>query len=290
MTGRMMEALEKEMLEVKPDMVLVYGDTNSTLAGALAAAKLHIPVAHVEAGLRSWNRAMPEEINRVLTDHVAQMLFCPTKAAVENLWKEGMGMGVHLTGDVMYDAALHFREKAEKESGILLSLGLQNGKYALATIHRAENTDDETRLRAIAGSMAALSASLPVVFPAHPRTRNRLAAMGLANQLGRTIMINPVGYLDMIKLESSARLIVTDSGGVQKEAYFFQKPCITLRTETEWVETVATGWNRLSGVESGEFMTAVGTALSSKPEWEPIYGEGNASSVIAGLLAAYKVK
>jgi UDP-GlcNAc3NAcA epimerase len=290
MTGRMLEALEREMLAVQPDMALVYGDTNSTLAGALAAAKLNIPLAHVEAGLRSWNRAMPEEINRVLTDHMADLLFCPTAAAVENLAREGIGRGVHLVGDVMYDAALHYREKAKKASDVMLTLGLKESEFALATIHRAENTDDERRLKQIAGSLAALAGAMPVVFPVHPRTRARLAAMGLSGALGKTILVDPVGYLDMIALESSARLVVTDSGGVQKEAYFFQKPCVTLRQETEWVETVACGWNRLSEPESGAFMTAVESALSARLEWAPIYGDGNAAGRIAGLLAKFRAK
>jgi len=287
MTGRMMEMIEKDLIAHRPNIALVYGDTNSTLAGALAAAKLGIAVAHVEAGLRSWNRAMPEEINRVLTDHLADLLFCPTQASVANLKNEGITKGAHLTGDVMYDSALYYLGRANKTSSILRRLGLQAGQFALATIHRAENTDDEGRLRAIASSLSALAGSMPLVFAAHPRTRARINAMGIDGILGKTMVIDPAPYLDMIMLESSSRLIITDSGGVQKEAYFFRKPCVTLRNETEWVETVSSGWNRLCSPEPEEFMAKAAEALRQNVEWAPFYGEGNSAGVIAGILAAH---
>jgi UDP-GlcNAc3NAcA epimerase len=245
MTGRMLERIEDVLLEEKPDRVLVYGDTNSTLAGALAAAKLHIPVAHVEAGLRSFNRRMPEEINRVLTDHVADLLFTPTDTASANLRQEGIAdERIHQVGDVMYDAALHYGALADERSTVLDRLGVTRGQYVLATVHRAENTDDESRLRAIFGGLQQVAAELDVILPLHPRTRGRLSDAGIRTN-GRLRMIDPVGYLDMIALEKNARVIATDSGGVQKEAFFFRVPCVTLRDETEWVETVELGWNVL---------------------------------------------
>jgi UDP-GlcNAc3NAcA epimerase len=246
-TGRMLETLERVLLKEKPDWVLVYGDTNSTLAGALAAVKLHIPVAHVEAGLRSFNRRMPEEINRVLTDHASDLLFAPTQAAVENLRREGISEErIHLVGDVMYDAALYYGEKARRESRILERLKLKSKEYVLATVHRAENTENPSRLRAIAEGLCEVSKEISVVFPAHPRTRKALERYGLLWEVeARLILIEPVGYLDMVMLEQNARLIATDSGGVQKEAFFYRVPCVTLRTETEWVELVELGWNRL---------------------------------------------
>src|SRR5687767_11661717 len=247
-TGKMLEMIEAAFQKEKPNVVLVYGDTNSTLAGALAAAKLHIPVAHVEAGLRSFNRRMPEEINRVLTDHASSALFAPTQAAVEHLAAEGVPADrVHLVGDVMYDAALAYARVAEAQSAILRSLGLAAGRYALATIHRAENTDDPRRLQQICRGLAETAAAMPVVFPVHPRTRAALkrADIALADRPGLTLC-DPVGYLDMTMLEKSAALIVTDSGGVQKEAYFHGVPCITVREETEWTELVDLGWNRIT--------------------------------------------
>ncbi|MBC7221581.1 UDP-N-acetylglucosamine 2-epimerase (non-hydrolyzing) [Candidatus Bipolaricaulota bacterium] len=248
-TGEMLKRVEDVLLKEKPDLVMVYGDTNSTLAGALAAAKLHIPVAHVEAGLRSFNRRMPEEINRVLTDHLSDLLFCPTQTAVENLKREGITEGVHLVGDVMYDAVLQYAELAEAKSEILGRLALKPRSYALATVHRAENTDDPVRLKGIFQGLAALAQEgLPVVVPLHPRTRNALSSLSISQSLPRDLLIiEPVSYLDMLILEKNARVILTDSGGVQKEAFFFRVPCVTLREETEWVETVETGWNTLVG-------------------------------------------
>lgn len=294
-TGRMLERIEEVLLKEKPDWVLVYGDTNSTLAGALGAAKVHIPVAHVEAGLRSFNRRMPEEINRVLTDHLAELLFAPTETAVENLLREGIAAEkIHLVGDVMYDAALYYGAIAEKKSSILNKLGLKPREYILATVHRAENTDDPARLEAIFGGLqlAAAESGLRVVIPLHPRTKAALGERRVSGVsgilgtactarggeqrgggkhcgllagvfedaawdkeqeskaertafLGNLLVIEPVGYLDMLMLEKNARLIATDSGGVQKEAFFFRVPCVTLREETEWVELVKEGWNQL---------------------------------------------
>jgi len=244
-TGRMLEAIEEVLLREKPDWVLVYGDTNSTLAGALAAVKLHIPVAHIEAGLRSFNRRMPEEINRVLTDHASDILFAPTKAAVENLRREGISEEqIQLVGDVMYDAALYYGKKAECQSQSLNRLGLKPKEYILATIHRAENTDDPRRLRAIFEGLAEVDQEMKVVLPLHPRTRVVLVEVGLYDKVARSVcLIEPVGYLDMVMLEKNARAIATDSGGVQKEAFFHRVPCLTLREETEWVELVDLGWN-----------------------------------------------
>ena len=283
-TGRMLEAIERVLLDEKPDWVLVYGDTDSTLAGALAAAKLHIPVAHVEAGLRSFNRRMPEEINRVLTDHVSDLLFAPTETAVQNLLREGISSDkVHLVGDVMYDAALYYGEKAEQKSQILPRLGLRPKEYVLATLHRAENTDDPMRLRVILEALAQVHQEMPVVFPVHPRTRKRAEAFGLASLLNHVMAIEPVGYLDMLMLEKNARLIATDSGGVQKEAFFYRVPCVTLREETEWVELVELGWNQLCPPRD---IFSVKRCLLK--QWSGVkhnpYGDGNAADKIVLLL------
>lgn len=282
-TGRMIEAIEKVLLDTRPDWVLVYGDTDSTLAGAVAAVKLHIPVAHVEAGLRSFNRRMPEEINRVLTDHAASLLFAPTETAVEHLSREGIsGASVHMVGDVMYDAALFYGEKAERTSSILVRLNLALGQYALATIHRAENTDNRQRLAAILEGFSGFDSE--IVLPLHPRTRGRLATLGLALP-GNVRAIDPVGYLDMVMLEKSAALIATDSGGVQKEAFFYRVPCVTLRDETEWSELVAGGWNRLAPPTCGsDISLAMKEALGSKGLEISPYGDGNAASHIANSL------
>jgi UDP-GlcNAc3NAcA epimerase len=246
MTGRMLEAVEGVLLDTAPDAVLVYGDTNSTMAGALAAVKLHIPVAHVEAGLRSFNRRMPEETNRVVTDHVATWLFAPTATAVENLRREGIaGSQVVRVGDVMYDAALVFGARADARSTAVRDLGLAREEFVLATVHRAENTDDGTRLRAIIDGLRVVAGELPVVLPVHPRTADAMRKASIDAESAGLRLVPPVGYLDMLALERAARLIVTDSGGVQKEAFFYEIPCVTLREETEWVELVELGWNRL---------------------------------------------
>ncbi|HEX7400538.1 MAG TPA: UDP-N-acetylglucosamine 2-epimerase (non-hydrolyzing), partial [candidate division Zixibacteria bacterium] len=243
-TGRMMEGIERILLSEKPNLVIVYGDTNSTLAGALAAAKLNIPVAHVEAGLRSYRKSMPEEINRVLTDHVSTLLFCPTPTSVKNLKKEGITKGVHLVGDVMYDSLLDHLKVAEKKSRIMRKLNLRKKEFYLLTIHRAENTDIKENLKKVTQIIAHLDKK--VVFPIHPRTRNKLGEFKLLSRLlslSNLILIDPVSYLDMLILEKNAGFILTDSGGVQKEAFFLRIPCLTLRDETEWVETLESGWN-----------------------------------------------
>jgi UDP-GlcNAc3NAcA epimerase len=289
-TGEMLARIEELLVEQVPDRVLVYGDTNSTLAGALAAAKLHIPVAHVEAGLRSFNRAMPEEINRIVADHVADLLFAPTVAAVDNLQREGIrANSVHLVGDVMYDAALYHAGKAQAQSRILDRLGIERGKYVLATVHRAENTDRPERLEAIFSALKDLAAEIHVVLPLHPRTRKALGAGARPASAAALHLIEPVGYLDMTMLERNARLIVTDSGGVQKEAYFHGVPCATLRTETEWVELVASGWNRLiAPLSARAVLKGLRETLGAgRPSAHvDLYGSGRAAQAIATALAA----
>ncbi|MEM2001807.1 MAG: UDP-N-acetylglucosamine 2-epimerase (non-hydrolyzing) [Candidatus Methanomethylicaceae archaeon] len=282
-TGQMLIRIEEVLLREKPDWVLVYGDTNSTLAGALAAAKLHIPVAHVEAGLRSFNRRMAEEINRVLTDHISDLLFCPTQTAVENLRREGITQGVYLVGDVMYDAALQYLALAEQKSRILERLGLRPKEYALATVHRAENADDPQRLRAIfAGLEAIAQTGLPVILPLHPRTRKQAEALGLSPNGVR--VLEPVSYLDMLLLEKNARVILTDSGGVQKEAFFFRVPCVTLREETEWVETVEAGWNVVVGANRERIVGAVNRGSLGQRTQADIFGYGRAAERIVEVL------
>lgn len=282
-TGRMIEGIEQVLMAEQPDWVLVYGDTDSTLAGALAAVKLHIPVAHVEAGLRSFNRRMPEEINRVLTDHAASLLFAPTQAAVQHLATEGItGRSVQCVGDVMYDTALYYGQRAQDRSDVLERLGLQSKAYTLATIHRAENTDDPARLGAIFSGFASFSGT--IVLPLHPRTRTRLESFGLTFP-PNVQLIDPVGYLDMVMLERNACLIATDSGGVQKEAFFHRVPCITLRDETEWMELVDAGWNRLATPINAEGVAAAMTsALDNQGNDIQPYGTGNAAELIAKTL------
>lgn len=289
-TGRMLEAVEAVLLEERPDLLLVYGDTNSTLAGALAATKLHIPVAHVEAGLRSFNRRMPEEVNRVLTDHIGMMLFAPTRTAMTNLAAEGIDENrSYLVGDVMFDAAVFYADKAERESTVLDELGLKEDEYILATAHRAENTDDPVRLDAIFTGLAEAASDLPIVMPLHPRTQAALRNDGtLGDALDRIHVIPPAGYLDMVTLESHARLIVTDSGGVQKEAFFYRVPCMTLREETEWVELVELGWNRLVAPTAPDVVRdGIKLALAAGPgrPGEP-YGDGHAAERIVRILHA----
>jgi len=290
-TGRMLEKIEGVLIKENPDVVLVYGDTNSTLAGALAASKLQIPVAHVEAGLRSFNKKMPEEINRIVADHVSDLLFAPTEAAVDNLIREGIPRErIFNVGDVMFDAALYYGEKAEKESNILEKLGLKPGKYILSTIHRAYNTDIEERLRAIFEGLSRVSREITGVLPLHPRTKAALIREGLYEYVSKNVkVIEPVGYIDMIKLEKNSRLIVTDSGGVQKEAFFYKVPCVTLREETEWVELVELGWNHLVPPVSGAFVEqGIKKALNSSCglDAQP-YGDGKSSEKIVGVLREY---
>ena len=284
-TGQMLIRIEEVLLSEKPDWVLVYGDTNSTLAGALAACKLHIPLAHVEAGLRSFNREMPEEHNRVLTDHCSDLLFCPTQAAVDNLAREGITQGVHLVGDTMYDAVLQFAEIARQRSTILQDLGLKPKGYLLTTVHRPYNTDDPERLRDILEAFVEIGEI--VVFPIHPRTRQRMAEFGLSNVKRKpwnVKLIEPVGYLDMLVLEQQAKLILTDSGGMQKEAYFFGVPCVTLRPETEWVETVAAGWNMVVGADRERIVEAVNGHVWPQEIPPAIFGDGQAARRIAKLI------
>jgi len=286
-TGEMLKRLEPIVNDEKPDLVLVYGDTNSTLAGALTASKLCVPLAHIEAGLRSFNRAMPEEVNRVLTDHVATLLFCPTVTAVTNLEREGIIENVWNMGDVMYDVAVQFSEKSKKKSTILTELGLQKKEYILATIHRAENTDNREFLTNIFQALGAMSEEMDVVVPLHPRTRKMLVSYGLAEEFHRIKFIQPVGFLDMIALESNAKMIATDSGGVQKEAYFHRIPCVTLRTETEWVETVEAKWNMLAGVDSvDQIRQVMRNSLTFSDQRSEIkdYGDGTAARKILQCL------
>ncbi|MDN7025472.1 UDP-N-acetylglucosamine 2-epimerase (non-hydrolyzing) [Methanoculleus sp. FWC-SCC1] len=286
-TGAMLAAIEDVLLKEKPDWVLVYGDTNSTLAGALAAAKLHIPVAHVEAGLRSFDRAMPEEINRVLTDHVSDLLFCPTETAVKNLAAEGITRGVHHVGDVMLDALLYNRTIAEERSQILATLDLTEKGYLVATVHRQSNTDDPRALGSIVDAFTALDE--PLVLPLHPRTAKYLREYNLYDRLAaapHVRIVEPLGYLDMLQLLAGARLVLTDSGGVQKEAYMLEVPCVTLRENTEWVETVEDGWNVLVGTDTAAITDAIrGFAPSGKQR--AAFGDGGASRRITEIVRDY---
>ncbi len=286
-TGRMLEAIEQVLLTERPDWTLVFGDTNSTLAGALAAAKLHVPVAHVEAGLRSHNRRMPEELNRILTDHASDLLLTPTKLAGANLQHEGIAeQRVIQVGDVMYDASLYYTRG--DTAGVLRAHDLEAGKYVLATVHRAENTDDRERLVAILSALNQLAVELPVLLPLHPRTRAVLGQLDAACH-DRLRIIAPVGYLEMLALEKHARLVATDSGGVQKEAYFFGVPCVTLRAETEWQELVDSGWNRLAPPGSCDAMLSTLRAAlqAQKGSAEQLYGAGDAAGRIVEALRTW---
>ncbi|KLK87734.1 UDP-N-acetylglucosamine 2-epimerase [Methanoculleus sediminis] len=285
-TGVMLGAIEDVLEREKPDVVLVYGDTNSTFAGALAAAKLHVPVAHVEAGLRSFDRRMPEELNRVLTDHASDLLFCPTKTAVANLAAEGLTRGVHLVGDVMVDAMNYNRSIAEERSRVLEEVGVGPGEYLVVTVHRPSNTDDREKMVAILGALG--EAGKPVVFPVHPRTWKCLTGYGLLTKMPENIrVVEPLGYLDMIRLTAHAEKILTDSGGVQKEAYMLGVPCITLRENTEWVETVETGWNVLVGAEKGRITDAI-RHFSPGVRQRNLFGDGNASVLIGKILTRHQ--
>ncbi len=280
-TGAMLSRLEELLLSVRPDAVLIYGDTNSTLAGALAASKLCLPVIHVEAGLRSFNRRMPEEVNRVVADHLSTLLLCPSETAVSNLASEGIRAGVHLVGDVMLDVLNWARDRARSAGAEALNrAGVAGRPYLLATVHRSENTDDPARLAGILRAFSAIDE--PIVFPIHPRARKALAAANCP--LGGNVrVVDPLGYLEMVAVAGSARLILTDSGGLQKEAYWLGVPCVTLRDETEWVETVQAGWNTLTGADSDRILHAARslTAPDSHPE---LYGDGSAASKCVDLL------
>lgn len=279
-TGRMLIDLEELYLKEKPDLILVYGDTNSTLAGALAASKLLIPIAHVEAGLRSFNMNMPEEQNRVLTDHISKYLFAPTETAIRNLKNENIINNVYNTGDVMFDAIKLFKEKALKTSSVLTKNDITPNDYILSTIHRAENTNDINRLKNI---ISALNESEKnIVLPLHPRTHKFIKDYGL-NINDNIKIIEPVGYLDMINLESNSQKIVTDSGGVQKEAYFMEKPCITMRDETEWIETVESGWNVIVGSNKTKILDAI-VNFNPTGKQEMVFGLGNAADIISEKL------
>jgi UDP-GlcNAc3NAcA epimerase len=283
-TGRMLEAIESVLEEERPDVVLVYGDTNSTLAGALAAAKLHIPVAHVEAGLRSFNRRMPEEVNRVLTDHISRWLFCPTDTAVANLKKEGIEQGVEAVGDVMYELVVRFGANGELPAG-WQELDIEPNGFVLATIHRAENTDDETRLRDILGALADIAADVPVMLPLHPRTQKLLPTIdvSLPEQLR---ILPPLSYKQMVAAEGAAALVVTDSGGVQKEAFWLGVPCVTARDETEWLETLEDDRNIVAGADRMGLVAAARRQLSRRRLTRPEVAEATAASTIIGILTA----
>jgi UDP-GlcNAc3NAcA epimerase len=278
-TAAIMVGLEKLMIQQQPDWVLVYGDTNSTLGAALAASKLNLPIAHVEAGLRSYNRTMPEEVNRVLTDHVSRLKLCPTQVAVDNLAREGITEGVVVTGDIMLDAVQRSLTIARQKSNILERF---KPPYLVVTLHRPANTDDVASLTEIMRALERLQ--LPVIFPIHPRTTNRLAEWGLS--VGSNVkLIEPLGYLDMLVLVEGAAAVITDSGGLQKEAYFLYAPCVTIRPETEWVETVASGWNRLCAPQQSDILAAVNDALVQRPAAHPdFYGDGSAAARIVEAL------
>jgi UDP-GlcNAc3NAcA epimerase len=285
-TGKMLEKIESVLTREEPDFCLVYGDTNSTLAGALAAVKLHIPVAHVEAGLRSFNRRMPEEINRIVTDHISDLLFCPTEKSIDNLSKEGISTGVHQVGDVMFDCVRFYTERSKAiERKTLQRLDIRPRSYYLATVHRAENTDHKMRLTHIFEALDEIATKdCPVVLPLHPRTVKyaQKHTLKLANGVRA---VQPVSYLEMVVLENNARLILTDSGGVQKEAYWFGVPCITLRDETEWTETVESGWNILTGADKHRIIESVRDCHSRRNENpESIWGNGDAANQICTVL------
>lgn len=286
MTGRMLEEIEEILLKEKPEGVLVYGDTNSTIAGALAAAKLHIPLVHVEAGLRSFNMSMPEEINRILTDRISNLLLCPTDTAVNNLKREGFenySCKIVKNGDVMQDAALYYVQKAEQKSVILSKLN--SPEFVLATFHRQENTDSPQNLRGIIDGLNAINKQIPVIVPLHPRTRNILNAQKIVPEF---TVIEPVGYFDMILLLKNCKMVVTDSGGVQKEAFFFGKQCITLRNETEWVELVDNSYNVLTGSDSRKISEAFNWSVNKKSDFSlNLYGNGQAAKIAASEIIAY---
>jgi len=281
-TAAILERVETVLLKEQPALVLVYGDTNSTLAGALAAAKLHIPVAHVEAGLRSFDRTMPEEINRVVTDHLSDLLLCPTRTAMDNLAKEGIIKGVYLVGDVMVDALRHNADIARKKSRIITGMGLKEGDYYVATVHRPGNTDDRKHLTAIMEAFR--ESGKTVVFPVHPRTKKYLLEYGLYDSLSENIRcIEPLGYLDMLQLMKHAKKILTDSGGIQKEAYVLGIPCITMRENTEWIETLTGGWNVLVGADKQKILAAMTTDIHTGAD-NSVFGKGDAAVRIARVI------
>lgn len=289
MTGLILIEIEKEIIKRKPDFLLVYGDTNSTLAGALAAVKLHVPIIHIEAGLRSFNKNMPEEINRIVTDHSSSLLFCPTKLAVENLRNENINDGVVMVGDIMFDAALFFGNNIENSTNIVNILNIKPQQFILSTLHRAENTDNKQRLKDILLALIKIAnADQPIVLPLHPRTGLFIKKYGLdkiVNSNKYLKIIDPVSFFEMIALEKNAKLIITDSGGVQKEAYFHKVPCITLRDETEWIETVEKGWNQLVGTYENKIINAISKA--KKGTYIEDYGKGDTANRILMHLLQY---
>lgn len=296
MTGRMLGEIEEIILKEKPDHVLVYGDTNSTLAGALAASKLHVPLSHVEAGLRSFKMAMPEEVNRILTDRVSSHLFCPSATAVDNLKKEGFPFetansntqNIYIVGDVMYDATLFYANIA-KNTVFLKNWDLCEKNYVLCTVHRAENTDNPERLISIFSALQEIAKSLPVVLPLHPRTQNLLKMKGCSKFLESITILEPVSYLEMQRLEMGAKVILTDSGGMQKEAFFHRVPCITLRDETEWIETVDLGWNQLVGSDQENLLSAFNNLKDPLADtFKPVYGNGDAATKCVEYLLCSK--
>ncbi|ABE52899.1 non-hydrolyzing UDP-N-acetylglucosamine 2-epimerase [Methanococcoides burtonii] len=278
-TGEMLKKIEEVLIIEQPDLVLTYGDTNSTLAGALAASKLHIKTAHVESGLRSFDKTMPEEINRIVTDHCSDILFCPTENAVNNLKNEGITDNVFLTGDVMADSVIYNKDIAEKQSTILNDLNLESKNYLLATVHRASNTDNPKNLQNIVDAFSKLDDL--VVFPVHPRTKKLLKEYNLYDKLASSVkLIEPVGFLDFIKLMNNSKMILTDSGGIQKEAYILKIPCITLRENTEWMETVEDGWNVLVGVDKSRIVNAIDELNPVSKNHDDRFGNGTASKKI----------
>jgi UDP-N-acetylglucosamine 2-epimerase len=286
-TGAMLAAIETVLQKESPDAVIVYGDTNSTLAGALAAAKLRLPVAHVEAGLRSFNRRMPEEVNRVLTDHLSTWLLAPSEVSRQQLAEEGILQGVHVVGDIMVDALQLHGTRAAARSEALARHRLRAGMYYLATVHRAENTDEAGNLHRIFGALGALDR--PVILPLHPRTEKRVAELGVA--LGANVrVLAPQGYLDMLALQRGAACVLTDSGGIQKEAYYLRVPCVTLRNETEWVETVTTGWNTLAGTDPERILAAVARRPVPDTPHPDLYGDGMTARRIVEILSAFPTR
>lgn len=284
MTGQMLEKIEDVIKKEKPEYVMVYGDTNSTIAGSLAAVKLHVPVAHVEAGLRSFNMNMPEEVNRILTDRISKILFCPTDNAVKNLKDEGFekfDCKIIKSGDVMQDAALYYSKESGSRSSIVKKIGLD--KFALCTIHRAENTDDPDRLNGIFAALSQINHNTPIVLPLHPRTKQRIESLNIC--IDNLLVIEPVGYFDMIELIKGSSLVLTDSGGLQKEAFFFQRPCVTLRDETEWVELVDNGYNLLVGSNTNHIIDGYKEMIGKRIiDDKDLYGGGCASKKIIGVL------
>jgi len=283
-TGRMLGAVERVLLREKPAGVVIFGDTNSTVAAALAAVKLKIPVAHIEAGLRSFNRDMPEEHNRVVSDHLSDLLFVPSRQGMANLKREGLGARAYLVGDIMYDSLLGFARIARERSRIIGRLGLKKDGYYLATVHRPSNTDDKKVLKAVLSSLSGLD--LPVVFPVHPRTRERIKRFGLAGLLKGIVLTEPAGYLDIIRLMMDSRKVITDSGGLQKEAFYLRKQCVVLRSESEWIELVSSGWAVLTGSDPGRIRRAVLSTRKPRLNSHP-YGRGKAADRIVRILASH---